>query len=233
MGDADCFALSETVRKKYYKGNFVASYFLNTLESDGLIEKKEQKFQLTNKEQVMEIFSKNQREIELILSMNYGKGDLVGQLAEQERYILLKILNFGNHICPNELHEDIYKDIESRKGPFYGYSNSSYARKRVQRVTNDLIKRAFLKIDSGYVNMPEAVLTDFLLANLTLTLLNIKQTAERNQQLIEEKALLAKKSNRYNPNVILETVRNNDRITNYVFKGISRIEEGSLFRSDA
>lgn len=59
MGDADCFALSETVRKKYYKGNFVASYFLNTLESDGLIEKKEQKFQLTNKEQVMEIFSKN------------------------------------------------------------------------------------------------------------------------------------------------------------------------------
>ena len=75
--------------------------------------------------------------------------------------------------------------------------------------------------------MPEAVLTDFLLANLTLTLLNIKQTAERNQQLIEEKALLAKKSNRYNPNVILETVRNNDRTTNYVFKGISRIEEGS------
>lgn len=226
-GDVDWFELSEAIRKKYYKENFVAHPFITKLEKDGLIEKKEQKFRLLNKELTLEILSSNKYEVDRILSLSYGRGDLAGQLNEQEKYILSKVLLFSNSVSFRELYESFFSDIENHLGPFSGYAKPSYAKQRSQVITEDLVRRDFLKVDNESVTLPEAVFSDFLPESFSQILFSIRQTREKNKQLLEENTHLAKKAIQFDPSNLLKSVKPHDGIDSYVVKAASRIEEGS------
>ncbi len=227
FGDIDGFELADIIRKKYYKENFFADHFITKLEKDGLIEKKERKFRLLNKELTLEILSAKKHEVDRILSLSYGKGDLTGQLNKQEKYILSKVLHSGNLISFTELYESFFNDIENHVGPFFGYANPSYARQRSQVITKELVRRDFLKADNESVRLPEAVLSDFLSENISQILLSIRQTREKNKHLLEENAYLAKKAIQFDPNKLLKSVKPHNGIDNYVVKAASRIEERS------
>ena len=83
LQEVDSFDLSEIIRKKYYEKDFIAFHFVEALEKDRLIEKRERKFWLTNKELTSKILSANHAEVERILSLPFGNGDLVDQLGER------------------------------------------------------------------------------------------------------------------------------------------------------
>lgn len=224
--DLSWFEVTDIMCKKYYKKTFFANPFLETLKGKGIIEEKEGKYRLVDRKTLSETLSANQDEIEKILSMAYGKGDLAGQLIEQERYILGKVLSSGNSISITDLYNSIFDDVDRVSGPFSGYARASYGKKRAEETTKNLLDRGFLKMN-GSISIPERILTDHVTENLDGILLEFKQVSEKGRQLVEKNQYLSSKIEQFDPSISLEKLMIPHEFRNYIVKAIGRIGEKS------
>jgi hypothetical protein len=232
--DLRWFELIDILCEKYYNKDFNANPFIEVLKEKGLIETMEGKYGITDKSAFSELLSVNQDEIEHILSMDFGKGDLAGQLGKQERYILHKVLSFGNFMTIPDLYTSIFDDIDHRSGPFSGYSSSNYGKKRAKEITTYLVKRGFLKAD-GSVSIPDRVLSDFVTENLNELLSELKSTEKKIKQLVEENSELSSKIEmlkteikKWNPTSALQSLRIPQPIRTRIDKAIARIDQRSF-----
>jgi len=230
----DWFELADKVSKKYYDRDFKVLPFIEILESQGLIKKKENKYELADKTTCSEVLAANKKETDLILSLDYGKGDFARQLDKQERYIFCKILSFGNSIAPSILYDTIYDDVDRGIGPFHGYARSSYGKKRAQEVTMDLVKKRFLKVD-GSIAIPERVLSDFVTENSTELVSMLKETSEKikglakkNDELSSNIEQLKTEIGKFDPTSALQALRVPESIRNRIDKAMRRIDERSF-----
>jgi hypothetical protein len=93
--DFSWLELMAIIPKKYYTKGFSVNAFLEELENMRLIEKNEKKHRLVDSENMSEALRAHQADIDRILSMVYGNGDFAGQLINQEKYVLGKMLLSG------------------------------------------------------------------------------------------------------------------------------------------
>lgn len=224
--DLSWFEVTDIMCKKYYNKTFVTHPFLETLKGKRLIEEKEGKYRLVDGKTISEVFSANQDEIEKILSVDYGRGDLAGQLMEQEKYILRKVLSSGNSMSITDLYNSVFDDVDRMSGPFSGYARANYGKKRAQEITKNLVNRGFLKTN-GFISIPERILFDYMTENLDGISLEFKQVSEKNKQLVAKNQNLLSKIERFDPSISLEKLKVPQEVKNYIVKAIARIEEGS------
>jgi hypothetical protein len=225
MSDADWFDLSENVRRKYYSKDFVVIHFVNVLENQRLVEKRGQRFHLQNKDAVSRILVANKDDVNRVLSQEFGKGDFSGQLDEQEKYVLQKILLFGNSVPCEEVHMAFSVDMDSGIGPFSGYSNA-YGRERIDTITQNLLQRNFLRVENDCMFVPKPILTDFLLMNLSEVLLAIKQTTKQADKLVAENTQLTVRADKLDPSQLLKTVSNvQSEIMEYQERAVKHFKE--------
>lgn len=232
--DLSWFELTDIMCEKYYDKDFTTHPFIEVLKEKGLIEEKEGKFRLIDGTVVSELLSVNGDEIEKILSMDFGKGDLAGQLSEQERYILRKVLSFGNSITVSDLYDSISDDVDQVSGPFSGYARASYGKKRATEITKNLVNKGFLKMD-GSISIPDKILSDFVTENLSELLSELKFSGEKIKHLVEENSelssrikLLKTEIEKFDPRSTLEALRVPQRVRNYMNKAIARIDQRSF-----
>jgi hypothetical protein len=224
--DLSWLEVTDIMSKKYYSKTFATHPFLETLKGKELIEEKEGKYRLVDGKATSEVLSVNQNEIEKILSVEYGNGDLAGQLIEQEKYILGRVLSSGNSISITDLYNSFFDDVDRMNGPFSGYANASYGKKRAKETTKNLVDRGFLKIN-GSISIPERILLDYLTENLEGILLEFKQVSEKSKQLVEKNRRLFSKIEQFDPSISLEKLRVSQEVRNYIVKAIARIDEKS------
>jgi hypothetical protein len=224
--DLSWFEVADIMSKKYYSKTFVTHPFLETLKAKGLVEEKEGKYRLVDKKKTSEVLSANQDEIKRIFSENYGKGDLAGQLIQQEKYILGKVLSSGNSISVTDLYNSIFDDVDRMSGAFSGYASANYGKKRAEKSTQNLVQRGFLRID-GSISIPKPILLDYLTENIEEILVEFKQVSEKGKQLIEENQYLSSRIKQFDPSVSLEKLRPPDEVRNYTAKAITRLDEKS------
>lgn len=227
------FELDDTIQAKYYNKNFRTFPFIEVLKEEELIEEKEGKYRIIHKSGFLKMLIRNQDEIKKILALDFGKGDLVGQLNEQEKYILGKVMTFGDSATISALYDSIFDDIDHGDGPFAGYSRSSYGKKRAPEITNNLIERGFLKTN-GSLSIPDRVLSDFVLKNPGELLLLLKPMGEKTKRLIKENRELSSKIDllktrieKLDPTTLLEKIAIPRQMRDYIDKAIFRIDEGS------
>jgi len=232
--DMDWLEISNTISEKYYDRDFKVLPFIEILESQGIIKKKGDKYEIVNKTACSNIFAANKKEIDQILSLDYGKGDFVHQLAEQEKYIFHKVLSFGNSVISSILYDAIFDDIDRSIGPFHGYASSSYGKKRVREITMHLVRRGFLKMD-GSVAIPDRVLFDFVTENsnelvsvLREASENIKHLTKENSELSSNIELLKTEIRKFDSTSTLQTLRVPESIRHRIDKAIARIDERSF-----
>lgn len=232
--DLSWLELTDIICEKYYNKDFTAHPFVEVLKVKGLIEEKEGKCRIVNKTAVSELLSINQDEIEKVLSVDYGKGDFAGQLSEQEKYILRKILSFGNSVTISDLYDSIFDDIDHRIGPFSGYASSNYGKRRAEKITTNLVKTGFLKVD-GSVSIPDRVLSDFVTEDLSELLSEFKSTSEKIRHLVEENSelsstieLLKTKIEKLDPMSALQALTVPQSIRRYIDKAVARIDQRSF-----
>ena len=79
----DWFETSNVISEKYYDKDFKVPPFIEILESGDIIEKKEDKYEIVDRTGCTRVFAANKKEIDQILSLDYGKGDFANQLNEQ------------------------------------------------------------------------------------------------------------------------------------------------------
>lgn len=224
--DLSWFEVGDLMCKKYYTNTFFTNPFLETLKEKGIIKMKNGKYRLVDRKTLSEIFSANQDEIEKILSMDYGKGDLAGQLIEQEEYILRKVLSSGNSISITDLYNSTFNDVDRMSGPFSGYASANYGKKKVKEITKNLVDRGFLKMN-GFISIPERILSDYVAESLDIILLEFKRASEENMQLVEKNSSLSSKMEQFDPSISLEKLKLPHEVKNYIVKAIARIDEKS------
>ena len=225
QGDADWFDLSENVRRKYYRKDFVVIHFVNMLKNEGLVEKRGQSFHLQNKDAVSRILIANKNEVNRVLSMEFGKGDFSGQLDETEKYVLQKILLFGNSVSSEEVHLAFSVDMDNSVGPFSGYSNA-YGRERIDMITQNLLRRDFLRVENDCMFVPKPIMTDFLVTNLSDVLLAIKQTRKQADKLVAENTQLKVRADKLDSGQLLKVVGNvQGEIMDYQERAVKHFKE--------
>lgn len=224
--DLNWFEVTDIMSKKYYSKTFVTHPFLEILKVEGLVEEKEGKYRLVDGKTTSEVLLANQNEIEKIFSVEYGKGDLSGQLTEQEKYILGKVLSFGNSVSITDLYNSIFDDVDRVSGPFSGYARANYGKGRAEEITRNIVERGFLKVD-GSVSIPEGILLDYVTENLNGILAEFKQAHERARQLVQKNQGLSSKIEQYDPSISLDKLKVPGEARNYIVKAMARIEEKS------
>ena len=232
--DMDWFEISSTISEKYYDKEFKALPFIDILESQGIIKKKQDKFEIANRKTCSKVLAANKKEIDRILSLDYGRGDFAHQLIEQEKHIFRKVLSFGNSVDPSVLYDAIFDDIDHGIGPFHGYASSSYGKRRAKEITANLMKRRFLKLD-GSVSIPDRVLSDFVIVNSNELVSSLKEVSEKieyldkeNIQLSSNVQLLKTEIAKWDPKSVLEALEIPKSIRRRIDKAISRIDQASF-----
>ena len=203
LHDADWFDLSESVRKKYYGKDFVVTHFINKLEKDGLVGKRGENFCLQNKEAVAKLLSAHKGDVDRILSREYGRGDLTGQLDEQEKYVLQKILLLGNMVTSEDLGLAFSIDMDAGVGPFSGYSNA-YGRERIHTITQDFLRRGFLCLNNDARSIPEPVLRDYLSDNLNSLMQALRQSRQQSERVVNENTKLTQRAEQFDPSQLIK-----------------------------
>jgi len=229
----DVFRLADIVTEKYYNKDFNPGRFIETLKKEGLIEDSNGEYRIVEGREFSKFFDKNRSEIKKILSMDFGRGDLVGQLSEQERYILHKVFSFGNSVILQDLYDSIFADIDHSLGPFSGYSRSSYAKKKARQTITLASDRGFLEVDDS-VSIPDRIISDLVTEDLSEILSEFKSASEKNKHLVEENRELSvmveqmgTNFKELDPRTALEMLTIPELIRNYIDKAITRIDERS------
>lgn len=232
--DMDWFGISDVIREKYYDENFKVLPFIDMLEMQDIITKKQDKYQIANRATCSKIFSAHRKEIDRILSLDFGKGDFAYQLTEQERYILRKVLSFGNSVVPSLLYDGISKEVDRGIGPFHGYASSSYGKRRAREITMHLVKRGFLKLDES-VAIPDRVLSDFIVVYSNELVSGLREANEKIENLAKEKGelsssieLLKTKIQKWDPTSTLQAFKIPKSFRRRIDKAIDRIDERSF-----
>jgi len=232
--DMDQFEISNTISEKYYDKDFKVSPFIEILESQGLIKKKEDKYEIANKMACSKSFAANKKETDRILSLDYGKGDFALQLTEQEKYIFRKVLSFSNSVVPAILYDAIFDDVDRGVGPFHGYASSSYGKKRAKEIIMHLMRRGFLILD-GSVAIPDRVLSDFVTVNSNELVSVFKETSEKIEHLAKENSelslnieILKTEIEKWDPKSALQALKVPKSIRRRIGKAIARIAERSF-----
>lgn len=224
--DLSWFELTDIMSKKYYNKTFITHPFLEKLKEKGLIEDKSGKYQLVDRKATSDALLANQNEIERIFSVEYGNGDLAGQLMEQEKYILGKVFSSGNSITITDLYNSIFADVDRTHGPFSGYARANYGKKRAEEITKNLVDRGFLEI-KGSISMPERILSDYITENLDGIMAELKQASDNTKQLVKRNQSLSSKVEQFDPSISLGKLEIPAEARDYITKAMTRIDEKS------